>query len=89
MAKPARSIPAQESRREITRLYRFAALMRGAISHVAASANAWTARFVASLDETRRQQADGEISRHRYLFRDCDSDMYFRTRTTFDDAKDV
>jgi hypothetical protein len=89
MAQSTRSpVPARKSGREISRLHTVFALMSGLARPVAASANGWIARFVASLDETRRQQADAQISRYRYLILDSDTGMHFSTRPTSDDPKE-
>ena len=53
-------------------LHTIFSLMGGWISTVAAGTNAWTGKFIASLHETRRQQAHYTIDRYRHLLHDED-----------------
>jgi hypothetical protein len=48
-------------------LHAISSLMGGWISTVAAGTNAWTGKFMASLHESRQQQARYTIDRYRYL----------------------
>jgi predicted lipid-binding transport protein (Tim44 family) len=53
-------------------LHNISAFMGGLISSIAAGASVWIGKFIASLHETRRQQARYTIDRYRHLVNDDD-----------------
>ena len=48
-------------------LHNIFSFMGGLIANIAAGASSWTDKFIASLHETRRQQALYTIERYRHL----------------------
>lgn len=69
------------------RLHNISAMMGGVLSNIAEGANMWTGRFIASLHETRRQQANEMLSRYQHLVYDADADRHFGIGRLAKDSK--
>ncbi|HXZ46307.1 MAG TPA: hypothetical protein VEH02_06235 [Pseudolabrys sp.] len=68
MTKPTlRVVTPRATAAQSSPLHTVSSLIGGWISAVAAGTNAWTSKFIASLHESRRQQAYYTIDRYRHL----------------------